>query len=179
MVMKKRGQVAFEYILIFSFIMLVTMGFMGLIASRVVSVQNDNDRETRDNIITHIMNYAELAMAADDGFSAQFVLPPVVDSINYSISISDDSILSVEFADDTNSYILPERVAGKFCYDGWDKTEYLINVRKVEGIVEVSSCDNCTVSYQVCDEAEESGDCAALSPDELEQCRKGYCKCLS
>lgn len=176
--MNKRGQVAIEYILIFAFILLITVGIINAVGQRIIFVQKDNNEETRHNILNYLTSHVELASAADDGFETTFRLPSNVEGFNYSINISDDSVVIVEFADGTSYEALLNNVVGKFCHERWDKPKYLVSVQKVNGVVEVSSCDNCTVSYQTCDEAEENGNCGALSAGELDECQNGYCKCL-
>ncbi|MGM5482961.1 MAG: Flp family type IVb pilin [Nanobdellota archaeon] len=175
----KRGQVAIEYILIFGFILLVTTGILGIVGQRIIHVQSDNNKQTRQNILDHINSRIELAKAADNGFETAFVIPDKIDGLNFSVNISDNSVLIVDFADKPNYEALLNSTIGKFCYKRPNIPHYLINVKKVNGIVEVTSCPDCEVSYQRCDNAEEESKCLSLPEDVLNECRESYCKCLS
>lgn len=175
----KRGQVAIEYILIFAFIFLIMVGVLGVIGQKMIVVQEDNNKKTRERIKNYMRSYIGMASSADDGFNAIFRLPSKVGASNYSINISDNKVLVVKFANGETYAPLSGQVMGKFCHEKWDEPKYQVRVRKINGTVEVSSCDNCTIPYEICHEAEESGTCSSsLTAPEREQCRNGYCKCL-
>ena len=177
MVRKKKGQVAIEYILLIGFIMFSTVIIVFLIGTQILNVQNQNNEQTAKNIRDIIMQHVHLAEITGDGFKSTFSLVKNVEGLEYSLEISgsQSEMLIVEFASHESSYYISSNSAGQFCFDESER-RYNIAVRNVGGVIELSSCLDCTLSYQYCEEVDSDDECSDLSDDQLQQCQK-YCLC--
>ncbi len=133
--MKLKSQSAMEFIILASFMLLVILGFFTLTSSNVLEAGEESNRKTSKDIAEFAYKEIETAKSVNDGYIRLFSIPQTVNGINYTINITDDRELIVNYLDNEYVKFLPSNVTGNI-------SKGLNLIRKIEGIVYLSSIES-------------------------------------
>ena len=129
-----KAQSAIEFIVLASFMLLVILGFFAVVSSNVLEAKEEGNRKTAEDIADFAYREIETAKSVSDGYTRIFVMPQTVNGIDYSINITDNRELTVNYLDNEYVKFLPSNVTGSI-NKGNNK------ILKKDGIVSI--CQEC------------------------------------
>lgn len=176
--MKRRGQIAFEYIVLIGFMLTITSMTTYYFGLKIGEISEDNQRQTFDKVKDIMFYQLNYAVAAQDGYETTFYMPAEVDGYAYDFRIDDDVMFVLEFDRQEYVYKMPNSSIGNFCYSSGHYDKYPVIIRNEDGIASASNCFNCTIDYKTCVVNENNQErCPSLSVSEVNQCKQ-YCRCM-
>ena len=101
-----------EFIVLASFMLLVILGFFAVTSSRILEAKEEGNRKIAEDIAALAYNEIEIAKSVNDGYIRNFFMPQTVNGVNYSISITDNTELVVNYLDIEHVKFLPSNVTG-------------------------------------------------------------------
>ncbi len=140
----KKAQSSIEVALLIGFMFLAFNVFLLVIAQRMVSVQEQKDRELIEDMSSVIENEISLAAGVEDGYSRTFQIPQTLKGINYSVKLINSSTMRTNYSELVLKYVnftksyetvkkLPKNVDG-IIYKGEN------NIVKKSGIICLNIC---------------------------------------
>ncbi len=172
----KKAQVAMEYMLLISFLFMMTTVVMYYLSMELGTIEKENKNILADNIMKIVDNNLQIALAANDGYRSTFNLPGQVNGMNISYGISNFTHFSIYYYPDSPGYILANSTVGSLCFNE-SRRIYTIKVEREQGLVSLSSCLNCTVTFRECYIANKTNTCGLLPAAVRNQCHRYHCIC--
>lgn len=111
-VFSQKSQSAVEFITLASFMLLVVVGFIAVISSNLLAAREEGSKKTAEDIADFAYREIETAKSVNDGYVRVFSMPQAVNGIEYSISITDNRELTVNYMDNEFVKFLPANVTG-------------------------------------------------------------------
>ena len=110
--MQKKSQSAVEFIVLASFMFLVTLGFFAVTNSKILEAKDDSNKKISSDIAEFVYREIETAKSVNDGYTRVFVIPQTINGINYNISIRDNRELLVNYLGNEYIKFLPPNITG-------------------------------------------------------------------
>jgi hypothetical protein len=110
--MSKKSQFSIEFAILMAFMFLVFVGFIAVISSTVLDVQENERLQIAEDIAALAKNEIELARASTDGYTRNFELPIKVKGNSYDIKILGNRELVVNYIDKEHVEFLQENICG-------------------------------------------------------------------
>ncbi|MFH1173967.1 MAG: DNRLRE domain-containing protein [archaeon] len=110
--MNRKAQTSIEFVLLFSFMLLVFVIFVILIQSKINDVKQERVMTKMRDIGGVVLEEVRLARSVSLGYARNFTLPRTIDGESYSIEIIDNNDIVVHFKNDTVVLFLPANVTG-------------------------------------------------------------------
>jgi len=110
--MPSKSQSATEFIVLASLMLLVILGFFAVTSSRLLEAREEGNRKIAKDIADFAYREIELAVSLNDGYNRTFALPQKVNGIDYSINITDNRELIVNYLDNEYVRFLPPNING-------------------------------------------------------------------
>ena len=108
----KKSQSAIEFVSLASFMLLVMLGFFAVTSSNVLDAKEEGNRKTAADITDFAYREIEIAKSVNDGYTRFFVMPETVNGIKYTINITDNRELAVDYIGYEYVKFLPSNVSG-------------------------------------------------------------------
>lgn len=119
-----------EFIVLASFMLLVALGFFAVMGSKILESREDADKKIAEDISNFAYREIEMAEAFNDGYERNFTMPLNINGLAYTINITSNRELIVNYSNYEYVRFLPSNVVGNL------STGYNI-IRKVNGRVEI------------------------------------------
>ena len=110
--MPSKSQSATEFVVLASIMLLVILGFFAVTSSRLLEAREEGNRKIAKDIADFAYREIELAVSLNDGYNRTFALPQKVNGIDYSINITDNRELIVNYLDNEYVRFLPPNING-------------------------------------------------------------------
>ena len=139
-----RAQSSIEAAFIITFMILVLITFVGIMAKRMIETQHENQLDSLEKVGQLLKNEMVLASRVQSGYRREFSVPVKVSGLSYNVTLINSSKLMANYSevvlqstsvkDFSAVELLPENVTGWVCV-GPNKTniivkeEYWIRVR--------------------------------------------------
>ena len=156
MLKKNRAQFAIEFIVLIAFMFLVFLGFIAVITTKIIEAKENERQKIAEDIAALAKNEIDLAKSVTDGYSRDFQLPSKISGNSYTIGISNNRELVVDYIDKEYVLFLPEKICGDI---------YMPNNRidREEGII----CVNSNLNENQCQSAQNLGLCDSIDEELL------------
>lgn len=132
MKMHKLSQSAVEFIALASFMILVILTLLAIISSSVIDAKEEGNRKTSVDIAEFIYREIDAARPLNDGYIRTFSIPQTVNGVNYSVNITDNRELIVNYLDNEHVKFLPANITGNI-------SKGVNEIRKANGIIYLRS----------------------------------------
>ena len=132
MKMHKISQSAVEFIALASFMILVTLTLLAIISSSVIDAKEEGNRKTAVDIAEFVYKEIDTARPLSDGYIRTFSIPQTINGINYTVNITDNRELIVNYLDNEHVKFLPANISGNI-------SKGMNEVRKINGIIYLRS----------------------------------------
>lgn len=173
---RKKAQISVEFMLALVMGMLVVLGLLIIFGNKLHELNVEKKQQDAQSILQILEEEADFAKGAENGYTRTFSLPVTIDGEYYSLNLTDGTLaldyLGMEFTQGF-SYA----VSGSLCLAALNEETRVIEVRKSENAVTLSSCPSCDPNYYTCYQYDSQGLCSDLSNDAQEQCQEYYCLC--
>lgn len=137
--MPPKSQSATEFIILASFMIMVILGFFAVTSSKLFEAKEEGNRKIAKDISDFAYREIEIAVSLNDGYSRIFTLPRKINGIDYSINITDNRELTVNYLDNEYVQFLPPNIIGNI-------SRGLNEIKKINGVVYiggiVGECSN-------------------------------------
>lgn len=127
-----KSQSAMEFIVLASFMLLVMLGFFAVTSSNVLEAKEEGNRKIAEDIADFAYREIETAKSVNDGYTRVFAMPRRVNGVNYSVSITDNRELIVNYLGYEHVKFLPPNVTGNI-------SKGLNKIKKINDIVYINS----------------------------------------
>src|SRR3989338_5069154 len=124
----RKSQSAMEFIVLASFMLLVILGFFAITSSKILESKEEGDRKIAEDIADFAYREIEIAKSVNDGYTRVFSMPLTFNGVNYSIKITDNRELIVDYLGYEHVKFLPSNVTGAIGV-GFNE------IKKINGIV--------------------------------------------
>lgn len=128
----KSSQSALEFIVLASFMFLVILGFLAVISSNLLEAKEEGNRKISSDIANFAYREIEAAKSLNDGYTRFFAMPQTINGIVYTINITDNRELIVDYLDYEHVKFLPSNISGNISR-GWNM------IKKINGIVHITN----------------------------------------
>ena len=108
----RKSQSAIEFISLATFMLLVILGFFAITSSKILESKEEGNREIAADIADFAYREIEIAKSVNDGYTRVFSMPRTVNGVNYSIKITDNRELAVDYLGYEHVRFLPSNVTG-------------------------------------------------------------------
>ena len=170
----RRSQSAVEFIVLASFMFLIVLSIFAVISSNVSQAKEEGNRKTAQDIAEFVYREVELARSVHNGYIRVFSIPQTVNGVDYSINITDNKKLIVDYLENEHVRFLPPNVSGNV-------TKGAIQIRKKDNIIYINS-------YLLPVECNDSGDndddglldlddAGCTSPEDIDETNCGDLSC--
>ncbi|MBI2651028.1 hypothetical protein HYX01_01005 [Candidatus Woesearchaeota archaeon] len=112
MLKKNNAQFAVEFVILMAFMFFVFLGFLAVIASKILESKETERQKITEDIAIVAENEINLAKSATNGYSRNFNLPDKVKGNTYTIKIISNRELVVDYVDKEHILFLQENVVG-------------------------------------------------------------------
>ena len=137
------SQVSVEFIALVSFVLLLTIGILALLAGRIHDITKSNEEKLVENFRDIIFNELNLANQGMDGYTRHFNLPVELADINYIMQIENNTMLVINYSDKDYIYKMPYNAVGRFDIDfAREYDYYIIQIKKENNTVIIQSLNN-------------------------------------
>ena len=130
--MPPKSQSATEFIVLASFMLLVILGFFAVTSSNLLEARGEANRKTAKDIADFAYKEIEIAVSLNDGYTRTFEIPQKVNGIAYTINITDNRELTVNYLDNEYVRFLPPKIIGNI-------SKGINQIKKLNGIIYVES----------------------------------------
>ena len=110
--MSRKSQSAVEFISLATFMLLVIVGFFAITSSKILESKEEGNREIAADIADFAYREIDIAKSVNDGYTRVFSMPQTVNGVNYSIKITDNRELVVDYLGYEHVRFLPSNVTG-------------------------------------------------------------------
>ncbi len=101
---KVRGQIAFEFLIIYSLAFVMFMVLFGVVSSQQSTITNDQDYLFLQQISQNVAQELSIAQSSGNGFHASFPISSTIYNLPYSLWISNSGAVIARM--DINGYII-------------------------------------------------------------------------
>lgn len=126
--MSLKSQSAVEFIILASFMILVIFGFFAVISPRILEAREEGNRKIAEDVADLAYREIETAKSVSDGYTRVFILPQNVNGINYTITLTDNRELVVNYLGHEHIKFLPVNVTGNI-------SKGPVEIRKINNII--------------------------------------------
>jgi len=127
-----KSQSAIEFVSLASFMLLVVLGFLAVTSSNLLQAKEEGNRQTAQDIADFAYREIDIAKSVDNGYIRTFNMPQTVNGVSYTINITDNRELAVNYLDYEFVRFLPSNVTGNLL-KGTNK------IWKIQGIVYINN----------------------------------------
>ena len=127
-----KSQSSMEFIILASFMLLVLLGFFSIASSKMLEAREEGNRKIAEDIADFAYKEIETAKSVNDGYTRIFSMPQAVNGADYSITITDNTELTVNYLGYEHVSFLPSNVTGNII-KGSNK------ISKNNGIISINS----------------------------------------
>lgn len=110
--MNLKSQSATEFIVLASFMLLVILAFVAVASSKMLDAREEANRKIAEDIAGIAYREINTAKSVNDGYTRNFSLPAAVNGVNYTITITDNRELTVNYLGYEYLEFLPSNVTG-------------------------------------------------------------------
>lgn len=128
----RKSQSAIEFVSLASFMLLVVLGFLAVTSSNMLQAKEEGNRKTAEDIADFAYREIDIAKSVNDGYIRVFNMPQTVNGVSYTITMTDNRELAVNYLDYEFVRFLPSNVTGNIS-KGTNK------VWKLQGIVYINN----------------------------------------
>ncbi|HLC61942.1 MAG TPA: hypothetical protein VJI52_02910 [Candidatus Nanoarchaeia archaeon] len=128
----RKSQSAVEFVSLASFMLLVVLGFLAVTSSNMLQAKEEGNRKTAEDIAGFAYREIDIAKSVNDGYIRIFSMPQTVNGVSYTITMTDNRELTVNYLDYEFVRFLPSNVTGNIS-KGTNK------VWKLQGIVYINN----------------------------------------
>jgi hypothetical protein len=135
-----RAQVSFEFVLIFTLVLIALSGFTYLINERVTEIRIEQQKLVMKNLGNNIVNEILIANSVNNNYLRRFDMPIKISGSDYSINIVNGNDIVINLIQenkiiDTDYISLPIKIKGNFMQNITDNTtDHCITKSDVDGI---------------------------------------------
>ncbi len=126
-----KSQFATEFIVLASLMLLALLVFFAITSSRMLEAREENNRKISEDIANVAYREIEIAKSMSDGYTRLFLMPKSIDGVDYTINITDNRELLVNYSDYEYVKFLPSRVIGNI-------TKGLNRISKINDIIYIN-----------------------------------------
>src|SRR3989344_9346793 len=108
----RKSQSAIEFVTLASFMFLVVLGFFSVTTSKIVESKEAANRQIAADLADYVFNEVKTAKSVNDGYIRIFTIPQTVNGINFTINITDNRELVVNYLGNEHVEFLPSNVTG-------------------------------------------------------------------
>ena len=112
MIEQMKSQSAVEFIVLASFMLLAVVGFFAVTSSKVLEAKEEGNRKIAEDIADFAYHEIEIAKSVNDGYTRNFYMPETVNGVDYSINITDNRELIVNYLGHEHIRFLPSNATG-------------------------------------------------------------------
>jgi len=109
---KINAQFAIEFIVLIAFMFLIFIGFIAIIASKVLESKETEKLKVAEDIVELIENEMEIAKTVSNGYKRTFTLPLKIGGNVYTTRIIDNRELVTTFLGQEHVSFLPDNICG-------------------------------------------------------------------
>ena len=107
-----KSQSAIEFVVLASFMLFVILGFFAITTSNMIQAREDSNRKTAEDIAGFVYREVEIAKSVNSGYLRIFSVPYSVNGIDYSINLTDNRELTVNYLGYEHVMFLPANITG-------------------------------------------------------------------
>ena len=107
-----KSQSAVEFVVLASFMLLVILGFFAFTSSRVLEAKDEGNKKIAENIADLVYREIETAKSVNNGYVRVFTVPKTVNGVTYTINLTDDRELIVNYLGYEYVRFVPSNVTG-------------------------------------------------------------------
>ena len=135
----KKSQISFEFIMIFSLILISLVILMYMVNQRLSGIDEQQEDLLMQNLANNIISEVELASSVNNNYLRRFSIPPVINGKDYTMNIEDNILYIKIYENDLQvNYMdtaLPVPVKGTFIEEiTFNTTEHCITKTRYDGI---------------------------------------------
>lgn len=124
----RKSQSAIEFVVLASFMLLVILGFFALTSSRVLDAKEEGNKKIAENIADLVYREIETAKSVNNGYTRIFTVPKTVNGVTYTINLTDNRELIVNYLGYEYIKFVPSNVTGNLSIGS-------IEIRKLDDVV--------------------------------------------
>ncbi len=124
----KKAQFGIEFVILITFMLIVFLGFFGIITYKLADLEEEGKQQAAANIALLVDNEVKLAKSSNNGYERVFEIPSKIEGSDYNISIIGNREVVVAYPGYEHILFLPPGVEGNV-------SSGLNNITKTEGIV--------------------------------------------
>jgi hypothetical protein len=113
---KQKSQSAIEFVLLFSFMLFIFVGFFILLQDKIVTVSEKNDQEYLAEINDIVLSEVNVASTSMADYHHQFNLPSHIMGSPYTINILDGKEILLTYTDKEQINFLTQKVTGTLLF---------------------------------------------------------------
>lgn len=107
-----KSQSTVEFMILASFMLLVILGFFAVTSSILLDAREEAKRKIAEDIADFAYREVEVAKAVNEGYARLFLMPQRVNDIDYSVTVTDNVEMSVNYLGYEFIKFLPSNVTG-------------------------------------------------------------------
>ncbi len=101
-----------EFIVLATFMLLVALGFFAVISSNLSDAKEEANKKIAQDIAEFAYREIEIAKSVNDGYVRVFTLPQTINGVSYSVNITDNRELIVNYLGNEYIKFLPSNISG-------------------------------------------------------------------
>ena len=126
-----KSQSAMEFVILASFMFLVVLGFFSVTTSKIIEAKEESNRQIANDLADYAFNEIKTAKSVNDGYTRIFFIPQTVNGISFTINITDNRELAVNYIGNEYVKFLPSNVTGNL-------TKGSNKISKINGSIYIS-----------------------------------------
>jgi len=172
---KIKAQFGIEFTILVAFMFFVLLGFVAVISNKISESREANRQLIAQDIATLAHNEIQLALQSPNGYNRFFNIPPLIEGLDYTISLVKNREIVVKYSDKEVVIFLPDNVIGNM-------STGLNKIWKSQGIVFLQ---NLTAATECSDNIDNDGDgaidmndtaCITPKHNDESNCGDGVCE---
>ena len=101
-----------EFVVLVSFMFLVILGFFSVTTSKIIEAKDEGNKQIANDLADYAFNEVKIAKSVNEGYTRFFSMPQTVNGINFTINITDNRELVVNYLGNEYVKFLPSNVTG-------------------------------------------------------------------
>src|SRR3989344_3707563 len=126
-----KSQSAMEFVLLATFMLMVMLGFFAVTSSRFLEAKEEGNKKIAEDIADFAYREIEIAKSVNNGYIRSFSLPGTVNGVEYTINITENRELTVNYLGYEFIRFLPANVSGNL-------TKGIVQIRRMNGVVYIN-----------------------------------------
>lgn len=117
-----------EFIVLASFMLVAVLGFFAVMSSKILESREDGNKKIAEDISNFAYREIEMAKGFNNGYERYFTMPSTINGAGYTINVTADRELIVNYLGNEYVRFLPSNVTGNLSA-GFNR------IRKVDGVI--------------------------------------------